>query len=104
MSGKGVVGAALPRGELQLMKVPNYTGHFFSFPTCSQWDEELASKWRRAVGEAASQGEDPLQKGSGFPVNKINYSGLSVRLLWPAWWYEPEKGQGSGVALDLTSY
>lgn len=34
MSGKGVVGAKLPRGELQLMKVPNYTGYFFS--TCSQ--------------------------------------------------------------------
>lgn len=31
MSGKGAVGAALPRGELQLMKVPNYTGYFF-FP------------------------------------------------------------------------
>lgn len=27
MSGKGVVGAALPQGELQLMKVPNYTGY-----------------------------------------------------------------------------
>lgn len=26
VSGKGAAGAALPRGELQLMKVPNYTG------------------------------------------------------------------------------
>lgn len=31
MSGKGAVGTKLPRGELQLMKVPNYTGFFF-FP------------------------------------------------------------------------
>lgn len=28
MSGRGVVGALLPQGELQLMKVPNYTGYF----------------------------------------------------------------------------
>lgn len=101
MSGKGAVGAVLPRGELQLMKVPNYTGYFF-FPTCSLWDKELASKWRRVAGETASQGEDPLQKGSGFPVKKINYSGLNLHLLfcsWPAWWNEPGKVQDNGIAL-----
>lgn len=62
-------------------------GIFFS-PTCSQWDKELASKWRRVVGEIASQGEYPLQKVFGFPVKKINYSGLSQHLLfcsWPVW-------------------
>lgn len=32
MSAKGAVGTKLPRGELQLMKVPNYTGLVFFFP------------------------------------------------------------------------